>query len=151
MNKAKEYIRDGRAPIPEKEATSRMMSAIKDRDTKPELLLRKALWQEGIRGYRLHWEKVPGRPDIAFPKRRVAIFVNGCFWHRCPYCKPAMPRSHSNFWKEKFKKNIARDKKKIELLQGQKWKVLVIWECEVKTDLMGCVNRIRKTISLKRK
>lgn len=77
----KQYIRDGRAPIPEKELTSRIMSAIKAKNTKPEIMLRKALWFEGYSGYRLHWKKVAGRPDICYPRKKVAIFVNGCFWH----------------------------------------------------------------------
>lgn len=79
MIETKEYIRDGRAPIPEKEATSHIMSSIKDRNTKPELILRKALWYNGVKGYRKHWKKVPGRPDIAFPGKKLAVFVNGCF------------------------------------------------------------------------
>lgn len=146
MKDKKEYIRDGRAPVPEKEVTSRVMSAIKDRDTIPELSLRKALWHEGVKGYRLHWKKVPGRPDISFPGRKMAIFVHGCFWHRCPYCQPPMPKSHSKFWKDKFKKNVIRDKKKIELLQGQNWKALVIWECQVKTNPSNCIRRIKKSL-----
>ena len=81
MIKTKEYIRDGRSPVPKKEATSKVMSANKGKDTNPELLLRKELWKNNIKGYRLHWKKVPGSPDIAFPKKKLAIFINGCFWH----------------------------------------------------------------------
>lgn len=84
----KNYIRDGRAPIPESEITSKVMSAVRGKDTKPELALRKALKDVGIQGYRLHWKRAPGRPDIAYPGSKVAIFVHGCFWHRCPYCNP---------------------------------------------------------------
>src|SRR5271157_969325 len=110
------YIRDGRAPIPEKEATSRVMSANKGINTHPELVLRRALCNEGLRGYRLHWKKAPGRPDIAFPGKKVAVFVNGCFWHRCPYCHPSFPKSNVEFWTAKFEKNRERDKRKrIEL------------------------------------
>jgi len=137
------YQRDGRAPIPKKESTSKRMSAIKDRNTKPEIMLRKALWNEGIRGYRLHWKKAPGRPDVSFPGKKLAIFVNGCFWHRCPHCQPPMPKSHSKFWREKFSKNVERDKKKIQRLLEDNWKTLVIWECEIKNDIDSHINRIK--------
>ena len=146
MGMTKEYIRDGRSPIPQNEVTSKVMSANKGKDTKPELLLRKELWKNNIRGYRLHWKKAPGRPDIAFPKKKLAIFVNGCFWHRCPHCNLSLPKSHSEFWTEKFDKNIARDKKKIELLKNIGWKVLVIWECMIKNDILDSVNIIKKEL-----
>lgn len=136
---SKVYIRDGRAPIPEKEATSRVMSANKAKNTKPEITLRKALFNNGLRGYRLHWKKVPGRPDIAYPSKKIAIFVNGCFWHRCPYCKPSFPKSNVEFWKNKFKKNKERDKRKKRELEKVGWKVLVFWECQIKNDLETCV------------
>lgn len=143
MKQEKNYLRDGRAPIPEKEATSKVMSSIKDRDTKPELMIRKALWDEGLKGYRLHWKKVPGRPDIAYPGKKIAIFVNGCFWHRCPYCKPPVPKSHASFWDEKFAKNIERDKRKIEQLEDNSWKTLTIWECQIKKNALACVEKIK--------
>ncbi|MCB0553016.1 MAG: very short patch repair endonuclease [Phaeodactylibacter sp.] len=142
----KKYIRDGRAPIPKSEKTSKVMSANKDRNTKPELLLRKALWSGGIKGYRLHWKKAPGRPDIAFPGKKVAIFVNGCFWHRCPHCDPHMPRSNTAFWEEKFKKNVSRDKKKAKLLEDEGWEVLTVWECQIKGNVEECVNQVKKIL-----
>jgi DNA mismatch endonuclease (patch repair protein) len=137
------YIRDGRAPIPKKEATSRVMSANRGVDTHPEMVLRRALFQEGLRGYRLHWKKAPGRPDIAFPGKKVAIFVNGCFWHRCPYCHPSFPRTNIDFWTEKFKKNRERDKRKRKELREDGWEVVVIWECQIKKHLMACVEKIK--------
>jgi len=140
--KERKYIRDGRAPIPEKESTSRVMSAIKATNTKPELMLRKELWANGARGYRIHWKKVPGRPDIAFPKKKLAIFVNGCFWHKCPSCKPALPKSNTGFWNEKFEKNVRRDKQKIEQLEDMEWKVITVWECQIKTELKEQVKEI---------
>lgn len=138
------YIRDGRAPIPEKELTSLIMSSIKAKNTKPELLLRKAIWNNNIRGYRLHSKTIPGRPDIVFTKKKLAIFVNGCFWHSCPICKPKIPKSNKDFWNEKFRKNKLRDKKKILELNSMGWKTLVIWECEINEDLKICVKKIRK-------
>jgi DNA mismatch endonuclease (patch repair protein) len=122
------------------------MSANKDKDTKPEILLRKALWNEGLRGYRLHWKKVPGRPDIAFTSKKTAIFVNGCFWHRCPYCNLSLPKSHTDFWKKKFEKNIQRDKQKVELLEISGWEVMTIWECQILDDVTVCVNKIKNRI-----
>lgn len=144
----KEYVRDGRAPIPKDEKTSRIMSAIKGKNTKPELLLRKALWNKGIRGYRLHWKKAPGKPDIAFPSKKIAIFVNGCFWHRCPICKPHMPKSNIEYWTEKFNKNVTRDKLKKDELETLGWTVLIIWECEIKKDLNTQVKKIKKLLAI---
>ena len=114
MSERRKYVRDGRAPIPKSEVTSRVMSSNKAKDTKPEMILRKKLWSSGLRGYRLHLKEVPGRPDIAFPKRKLAIFVHGCFWHRCPHCNLPLPKSNREFWKNKFQRNIQRDKMKNE-------------------------------------
>ncbi len=130
----KKYIRDGRAPIPINESTSKIMRANKARNTKPELILRKALYQSGMRGYRIHWKKAPGSPDIAFPGRKIAIFVNGCFWHRCPNCKPSYPKTNVKFWTEKFQKNIERDKRKIDILHLAGWKTFTFWECNINND-----------------
>ncbi len=143
---SKVYIRDGRAPIPEKEATSRVMSANKAKNTKPEITLRKALFNNGLRGYRLHWKKVPGRPDTAYPSKKIAIFVNGCFWHRCPCCKPSFPKSNVDFWKDKFKKNKVRDRRKKRELQKEGWKVFVFWECQISKDVSFCVGKVNMRI-----
>ncbi|MCB0764286.1 MAG: hypothetical protein KDB84_06250, partial [Flavobacteriales bacterium] len=86
------YVRDGRSPVPKDARTSALMSRIRAKDTAPEIALRAALRSFGIVGYRLHYAKAPGRPDIAFVGRRVAVFVHGCFWHGCPHCRPARPR-----------------------------------------------------------
>src|SRR5208283_280219 len=143
-NKRYIYLRDGRAPIPKREITSRIMSAIKSKNTKPELLLRKALWSGGIKGYRLHWQNIPGRPDICYVGKRVAIFVHGCYWHRCPNCKLKIPKSHSMFWKQKFLANIKRDQKKSKILEKDGWRVLVLWECQVTNDIKYCVEKIKR-------
>lgn len=138
------YKRDGRAPIPKKEVTSKVMSANKSRNTKPELVLRKALWEGGFKGYRLHWKKAPGRPDICWPGKKIAVFVNGCYWHRCPYCDLSLPKSNTQWWKEKFEKNVARDQKKVEELEAAGWKVLTVWECEIKKDLEKVVKQVAR-------
>lgn len=142
----KMYIRDGRAPVPSDDRTSRLMSSIKAKNTKPELFVRKALWERNIRGYRLHWKKAAGKPDLAFPKRKLAIFVHGCFWHRCPHCSPPLPKSHSIFWQEKFDKNVERDIKKLDLLRKDGWQVIVLWECEIKKDVSKSVMKIQELI-----
>lgn len=142
------YIRDGRAPIPKKESISRVMSANKGRNTGPELLLRKAMWKSGIRGYRLDWKKVPGRPDIAFPGQKKAIFVHGCYWHRCPKCKSSLPKSNTAFWKEKFKKNKERDKRNEKELITLEWNVLVIWECDIKNDIDDVIHEVITFINM---
>lgn len=140
------YIRDGRAPIPKSESVSRVMSANKGRDTGPELLLRRALHQAGVPGYRLHWKKAPGRPDIAYPGRRVAVFVHGCYWHRCPHCQPSMPKTHSRFWREKFAKNQERDERKLRELQEAGWTSIVIWECQLKNDPAAAAASVKKLL-----
>ena len=140
------YIRNGRAPIPKSETTSKVMSANVPKDTKPELALRKSLRKIGISGYRLHWKKASGRPDIAYPGRKIAIFVNGCFWHRCPHCNLPLPKSNTEFWLKKFDKNKERDAKKIHDLEEDGWKIIVLWECEIKKDALGCAKKIKELI-----
>jgi len=141
------FKRDGRAPLPLKVSTSRVMSANRARDTQPELTLRRALWKDGIRGYRVNWKKAPGRPDIAFPSKKISVFVNGCFWHSCPYCRPSLPKSHSAFWKKKFRDNVRRDKIKVLQLKRAGWKVLTIWECKLKKNVQCSVVRIEELLS----
>ena len=104
-----EYKRDKRSPTPKSETVSKVMSANKAKHTKPELILRKALWANGLMGYRNNYKKLPGRVDIAFTVKKLAIFVNGCFWHRCPKCNYPMPKTNEDFWENKFSKNIAID------------------------------------------
>ena len=143
---SKSYLRDGRAPIPKSENISRVMSANKGKNTKPEISLRKALWSNGIQGYRINWKKVAGRPDIAFPGKKLAIFVNGCFWHRCPICNLNSPKSNVEFWENKFSKNIERDTRKNEQLNNAGWTVITVWECEIKNDLDAVVEKVKNNI-----
>lgn len=141
------YIRDKRSPVPKSEAVSRVMSANRGKDSGPEVLLRKALWRRGFRGYRLHYKRVPGRPDIAFVSRRLAIFVHGCFWHRCPKCKYPLPKNNTAFWQEKFDRNIARDRKKTSDLRKAKWQVITVWECDLKRRFDRTLSRIISRLS----
>lgn len=141
------YIRDGRAPIPKKEVTSRVMSAIRAKNTKPEIALRKALSSVGVKGYRLHPKNVIGKPDICFIHSKIAIFVNGCYWHRCPYCKPSFPKSHLKFWKEKFERNKKRDNIKNRRLRLEGWRICTVWECQIKKNIERVVFRVEKVLA----
>lgn len=111
-----------------KEKRSEIMSKVRGKDTKPEIRLRKELWH---RGYRYRKQYGPCRIDIAFPGRKVAIFVDGCFWHMCPmHCK--IPESNRDYWEPKLKRNVDRDKERTAMLETQGWTVLRIWEHELK-------------------
>lgn len=111
---------------------SRMMAGIKGKNTKPELQVRRFLHAKGFR-YRLHDRSLPGRPDLAFPRRRAVILVHGCFWHGhdCRFFK--WPATRPEFWREKISENRRRDERNIRALKDLGWRVLIIWECAVKT------------------
>ena len=110
---------------------SELMAGIRGKDTSPELAVRRIAHGMGLR-FRLHNKNLPGRPDVVFPRHRLAVFVHGCFWHQHQACRFAqIPKSRVSFWKNKFAANVARDKRNIAALHGLGWRVLVIWECEV--------------------
>ncbi len=126
------YLRDGRAPVPKDERTSAQMSRIRGSNTAPERAMRALLTAEGIRGYRLNHTTTPGRPDITFVARKVAVFVHGCFWHGCPLCTPRTPTSNSAWWKEKIGVNQERDLRKSALLRKLGWRVVTVRECRLR-------------------
>lgn len=110
-----------------------MMSGIKGKNTKPELLLRSALHKLGFR-FRIQRKDLPGKPDIVLPKYKTIIFVHGCFWHRHPGCKYAYtPKSNIEFWTNKLEGNVIRDRLTEKALEELGWRILIVWECEVKT------------------
>ena len=112
-------------------ARSRILRAVKSTNTKPELILRRALHSRGFR-YRLHSRSLPGRPDLALPGRRKVIFVNGCFWHQHPHCSNArLPQTNRGYWLPKLKRNVERDAGNIAALRKLGWDALVVWECEL--------------------
>ena len=114
---------------------SRMMSGIRGKDTKPELLVRKYLHARGLR-FRLHVKDLPGKPDLVFPKYRTVVFVHGCFWHRHAGCKYAtLPSSRADFWENKLSDNVARDQYQLATLHGLGWHVVIVWECELREGL----------------
>ncbi len=140
------YQRDGRAPVPRHARTSAVMSRIRARNTGPELRLRKALRMAGHTGYRLHVARLPARPDIAFIGRKVAVLVHGCFWHGCPHCTPARPRTHRRFWSTKLEANKERDARKQQALEALGWKVVVCWECRINADVAEEVRRVEAAL-----
>lgn len=121
------------ADIKSPQARSINMSHIKSRDTKPELFIRKELFKRGYR-YRIAPNQIPGHPDIWLAKYNLAIFINGCFWHRHNGCKYAYsPKSNVDFWEKKFQKNIARDQQVYAQLDAKDIRFLIIWECSVRS------------------
>lgn len=129
-----------------REQRSRMMSGIKGKNTKPELLLRSALHALGFR-FRIQRKDLPGKPDIVLPKYKTIIFVHGCFWHRHPGCKYAYtPKSNVEFWTNKLEGNVTRDRLTEKTLEEMGWRVLIVWECEIKT-LLENTSRLREMIT----
>ncbi len=110
------------------------MSQIKNKNTKPELIVRKFLHSNGFR-YRLHNKKLLGKPDIVLKKYNTVIFINGCFWHGHEGCKYfVIPKTRTQWWLDKINRNKEKDTKNIKVLLQKKWKVFVVWECELKTN-----------------
>lgn len=122
------------------------MSRIKGKDTKIEVEVRKYLFSKGYR-FRKNDKRYPGKPDIILPKYHVAIFVHGCFWHRHKGCKDATtPKTRTEFWLEKFDKNVKNDQIKQEKLREGGWKIIVIWECELKKDFIKTMEWLEQEI-----
>lgn len=125
------------------------MSRIKGKDTKIEVEVRKYLFSKVYR-FRKNDKRYPGKPDIVLPKYHVAIFVHGCFWHRHEGCKDATtPKTRTEFWLEKFDKNVKNDQIKQEKLRELGWKVIVIWECELKRSFQETMDKVEKELTRK--
>ncbi|MCW8966545.1 MAG: very short patch repair endonuclease [Candidatus Pacearchaeota archaeon] len=126
-----------------REQRSYCMSRIQGKGTKPELIIRKLLWSNGHR-YRIK-NKLPGRPDIVFPGKKLAVFIDGCFWHHCPdhYVEP---KTRRDFWENKISGNVERDIKNNAKLNDLGWRIIRIWEHDVKKDPVACVSRIKKLL-----
>src|SRR5688572_7068850 len=121
------------------------MSRIRGRDTSPELRLRALLQEHGFRGYRLHLRlQGAGSPDIVWTRRRVCVFIDGCFWHRCPSCRIAIPMRNRSYWQDKFRRNRLRDRRTDRVLRAEGWHVLRLWEHEILRDPDTCLRRIRQ-------
>ena len=130
-----------------REKRSLIMAQVKDRETKPEIAVRKFLFSKGFR-YRKNYKSLPGTPDIVLPKYRTAIFINGCFWHGHEGCKAsALPKSRQEYWIPKIERNKSRDQEKEEQLKFLQWKVIIIWECDIKFFLIENSDLQRKILS----
>ena len=137
------------ADVKTPEQRSRNMAAIKGKDTKPEMIVRKYLFSRGLR-FRVQVRKLPGNPDIVLPKYKTVIFVNGCFWHGHEGCKYfRLPKSNIEFWKEKIERNIERDRESMQALLVLGWKVIRVWECELrnKANREEMLNKIYNSIT----
>ncbi len=115
---------------------SAMMAAVKNKDTEPELAVRKRVFAAGFR-YRLHARKLPGTPDLVFPRYRVAVFVHGCFWHGHDCPKGKFPATNHDFWREKISKNVERDRRAVEALERDGWQAVTIWSCRIEEGIEG--------------
>ncbi len=130
-----------------KEKRSEVMSKIRGKNTKPEILLRSALFKLGLR-FRIHKKELPGKPDIVLPKYKTAIFVHGCFWHYHKDCREGrIPNTNSKFWKEKLEMNIKKDEDNVLKLKTIGWKVLIIWECEIEKDIQSILDGIVRQLT----
>jgi len=133
-----------------KEIRSYNMSRIRSKNTKPEELVRKALFAAGFR-YRKNDKRYPGNPDVILPKYKTMVFINGCFWHGHEGCRYFVwPKSNTDYWKQKINGNIKRDKNTYSILQDQGWRVIIVWECELKKAVMEqTIQKIVKQIKQK--
>jgi DNA mismatch endonuclease (patch repair protein) len=125
---------------------SRIMRAIRSKDTAPEQIIRRALFAEGYR-YRLHVKELPGKPDLVFPGRRKVIFVHGCFWHqhanaRCKV-KGRMPTSNTEYWGPKLRRNIERDAENLAALKTLRWQVHIVWECVLRSAPESTISKVK--------
>jgi len=122
------------ADVHSPETRSYNMSRIKGKDTKPEMIVRKFLFSKGFR-YRLHVKNLPGKPDIVLPKYKTVIFIHGCFWHGHEGCKYfVVPKTRTEWWLNKIIGNISNDNRNAELLKLEGWRVLNLWECDLKPN-----------------
>ena len=121
------------------------MAAVKSQNTGPEIQLRKALFKYGVRGWRCNYKKAPGRPDIAWPARRVAVFVDGAFWHGHP--SRHKPGRSGEYWDLKIRKNVERDRRVDRELRKDGWEVLRIWDFEIRKDLSSVVKRVVEALN----
>jgi DNA mismatch endonuclease (patch repair protein) len=128
-----------------KEVRSRVMSRIRSEQTGVEMALRKYLWRKGWRGYRINFKDLPGKPDIAYIPKKVAIFVDGCFWHKCPRCY-AEPKTNKDYWIPKIQRNIDRDQQQNIILENMGWTVVRIWEHEIEEDIDACAEKVVKIL-----
>lgn len=123
------------------------MTRVRSKNTKLEVFLRKLLWHKVFR-YRLNYKELPGSPDLYIPKYRVAIFVNGCFWHMHENCRySSIPKNNHDFWKNKLEGNVERDKQNYIKLENKGIKVIIVWDCEIKEMMKSNANKKEERIN----
>lgn len=138
----------------DEKVTHKIMSAIKSKDTEPELILRRAIWKLGLR-YRVNMKNLPGKPDIVFTKAKIAVFCDGDFWHGHNWAIRGLGsleeelKSYSPFWREKIVGNVERDKRHNETLEKDGWLVLRFWESEIRDDANMCAKRVQEAYNLR--
>ena len=126
-----------------KDIRSYVMRCIPSRGTKPEVLMRLALVREGIRGWRMQSLELPGKPDFVFEKKKLVVFIDGCFWHGCVKCYRG-PKSNKRYWNSKLRLNKARDTKNSKMLLSLGWRVLRLWEHQVRMESSDCAKEIKR-------
>jgi DNA mismatch endonuclease, patch repair protein len=129
-----------------KEQRSRIMASIRPKHTSPEVALRKALYAAGVRGWRCHYKRAPGTPDLAWAGRRVAVFVDGAFWHGHP--SRYKPGRSGSYWDQKIERNVARDQRVDAELEQLGWRVVRVWDFEVRKDMSSIVERITTVLKV---
>lgn len=140
--------------VRDEKVTHKIMSAIKSKDTEPELILRRAIWKLGLR-YRVNMKNLPGKPDIVFTKAKIAVFCDGDFWHGHNWAIRGLGsleeelKSYSPFWREKIVGNVERDKRHNETLEKDGWLVLRFWESEIRDDANMCAKRVQEAYNLR--
>ncbi len=139
-------IKAPRPPKASSAAVSKAMWGNKASGTKPELALRQAVRKAGLKGARYNAKDVPGRPDLFYKAAKLAVFLNGCFWHRCPYCAGPIPKTNKGYWTKKFAANRQRDLRKRRRLRQLGASVLTIWECQLRSRPRIQVGRIRRKL-----
>lgn len=135
-----------RPPPPSSAAATRSMKGNRASGTTPERLLRAALRDMGITRYELNFRGIPGCPDVAFPSVRFAVFVHGCFWHRCPRHRWKVPKSNADYWRLKFASNRERDARKVRALRRAGWAAVTLWECKIKRDPESCALAVQRRL-----
>ena len=134
-----------RSPAASSSAVRSSMIGNSTSQSRPEKKLQEALVSLGLSHFMVH-AVLPGTPDLTFEAEKIAVFVHGCYWHRCPYCKPHFPASNQHYWTAKFARNKARDKAVRRRLKGMNWKVVTVWECKLLKDSKRQARRVRKWV-----
>lgn len=143
------HIHLPQAPPATSAAVRASMQGNKSLKTKPESILKDELKRAGIRLFIMNYKRLSGTPDLAFPSAKLAVFLHGCFWHRCPYCNPHFPDSNQEYWSAKFARNKRRDTRVRRDLRAQGWRPIVVWECKLKKNPQRTVYRIKKALKKK--